>query len=242
MKFCENNPLIKGVVDATVFLAAATGLLYVVGTYYKIGYLEKWGIESSLFANDIYENLVAGFTVLRVGITYLLIISAVICTAALGYSGIAIEIWGKESIQKKVTWLKAKISGWESKKPDVEPPKFLTNIEAFVAKSWRTCLILLAVAYPFYKAMNCPSELGKECAVKEYEQYSQSNGKGDQKSLFSKLRTYCIDGAQRNALLLATDRSTYALYFPKGKAQNEGVEIIAASRITCIKATKNMIP
>jgi hypothetical protein len=37
MKFCENNSLIKGVADATVLLAAATGLLYVVGTYYKIG-------------------------------------------------------------------------------------------------------------------------------------------------------------------------------------------------------------
>jgi hypothetical protein len=242
MSLSENNLLAKVGLDATILLAAATGLLYVVGTYYRIGYLEQWGIEPSLFTSDIYENLVAGFTVLNVGITYLLIILAVIGAAALGYSGMAIEIWRKESIQKKVNWLKAKIADWEAKKPEVEPPKFLTNLEAFIAKSWRTCLILLAVAYPFYKAMNCPSELGKEYAVKEYEQYSQSNAQGDQKSLFSKLRTYCIDGAQRNALLLATDRSTYALYFPKTKTAAESVEIIAAARITCIKATKNTAP
>ncbi|MCW5199403.1 hypothetical protein VU05_01530, partial [Desulfobulbus sp. F1] len=57
--------------------------------------------------------------------------------------------------------------------------------------------------------------------------------------LFSKLRTYCIDGAQRNALLLATDRSTYALYFPKTKTAQESVEIIAVARINGISAAKN---
>lgn len=242
MKFCDNNPLAKVGLDATVFLAAATGLLYVVGRYYKSGYLQKWGVESSLFTSDIYENLVAGFTVLYVGITFLLIISVVIGAAALVYNWMAVATWEQESIQKKVNWLRVKIDSWEAKKSEVEPPKCLTKLDGFIAKSLRACLVLLAVAYPFYKAMSCSSELGKEHAVEEYEQYSKSPAKGDQKSLFSKLQTYCIDGTQRNALLLATDRITYALYFPKTKTTAESVEIIAASRISCIKAGKNMAP
>jgi hypothetical protein len=109
-------------------------------------------------------------------------------------------------------------------------------------KSIAIGFILLAALYAFHSLITFSSEQGEKHAVKEYEQYSQSNGKGDQKSLFSKLRTYCIDEIEKNALLLATDRNSYALYFPKEKAQEEGVEIVAASRITCIKATKNMTP
>ncbi len=221
-------------------LDVATGFLYVFRRYYHVGYLDQCGVESSLFASDIYDNLVNGFTVLFVGTIVFLIILFVIGILALLLSGMAVEISKKDSVRKRFDWLRTKLLGKEES--EIELPKFLIKYKNIVIKFLPIYFVLLVASYPFHKIMCWPSYLGRNQAVKEYELYSQSTAKGDQKSLFSKLQTYCIDGTQRNALLLATDRITYALYFPKTKTTAESVEIIAASRISCIKAGKNMAP
>ena len=234
----EKSFLAKVGIDATIVLAAATGLLYLFGTYYRIGYLEQWGIEYSLFSGDIYENLLAGFSVLHVIAMFSVIIAIVMGLSLLGYNSMAIELSRNEKIQKTINWLHRN----REAEADAEPPKLLTDFENRIFKLLLIFIIILIILYAFYKSTSCSSEIGKNLAIKEYEQYSQSNKKGEQKSLFSKLRTYCIDGVPRSALMLATDRSTYALYFPKGKTQEECVEIVAASRINCIKAAKNTMP
>jgi len=242
MSLSENNWLAKVGIDATVFLAAATGLLYVVGRYHQSGYLQKWGGESDFFANDIYNSLVDGTIVLSAGMMYVLIILIVIVIGALQYTAIAICLSKREASRKTANWLRKKFGSKKEEEPESEPPKLLTDIISIAFTSIMIGSLLLAALYAFHRLIIFSSEQGEKHAAKEYEQYSQSTSKGDQKSLFSKLRTYCIDTTQRNALLLATDRNTYALYFPKTKTAAESVEIIAATRITCIKATRNTAP
>ncbi len=238
----ENNFLAKVGLDATILLAAATGLLYLVGRYYQSGYLQKWGIESDFFASDIYSNLVAGTIVLSAGMMYVLIMLIGIGIIALPYTALAIDLSRWEASRKIANWLRKKFRSKKEEEPESEPPKFLTDIISIAFKSIIIGSLLFATLYAFHRLIIFSSEQGEKQAAKEYEQYSQGNAQGDQKSLFSKLRRYCIDGAERNALLLATDRSIYALYFPKTKTAQESVEIIASSRITCIKATKNTAP
>ena len=228
--------------DATVVLAAATGLLYVFGTYYRIGYLQQWGVEYSLLSSDVYENLVAGFAVLHVGSMFLLGIAILSAIVLSGYNSIAIEISKNEEIKNGIDCLRRKQRRRNEAEHEDVHPKALIAFERIMIKLLRISFILFVASYSFYKAMQCSLEIGKTKAVEEYKQYSQSNTEGDQESLFSKLKIYCIDGIEKTVLLLGTDRNSYALYFPKRKAQDEGVEIVAASRITCIKATRNVAP
>lgn len=226
-----NNLLAKIGIDSTVFLAASTGLLYVTGGYYQSGYLQKWGVESDFFASDIYGNLVSGTIVLSVSMRSISI-NVIICgVIALLCAAVVISLLKGGAARN--------IDSEKEAKPESEPPKLLMYLANIALKSIVIGWLLLAMLYAFHRLIIFSSEQGEKQAAKEYEQYSQGNAQGDQKGLFSKLRTYCIDGAQRNALLLATDRSTYALYFPKTKTAQESVEIIAAARINGISAAKN---
>lgn len=67
--------------------------------------------------------------------------------------------------------------------------KIITFISQLVAVS----LVLLILSYFFLKLINFSTEKGREQAVKVYNIYSQNNTKSDQKSLFSKMKTYYID-------------------------------------------------
>ncbi len=240
MNLEDKSFLAKFGVDATIVLAAATGLLYFFGTQYRNGYLSRWGIESSLFENDIYENLIAGFVVIHIIFLFVFAMLIVAIVSLIGYNGIAIELSKNKKFQEGMTWLGSKCSNKRETDADTTPPKLLTDFEKMIFKLLFMFSIIFMVLFIFYKAICCSSELGETYAVKEYEQYSKDNPRDTEKSLFNKLRTYCIDGVERKALLLATDRNNYALYLPKGKAQNESVEIISTSRINCIKAEKNI--
>ncbi len=78
--------------------ATTTGLLYVVGRYHQSEYLQKWGIESDFFANDIYNSLVDGTIVLSAGMMYVLIILIGIVISALQYTAIEIYLSKQESL------------------------------------------------------------------------------------------------------------------------------------------------
>lgn len=242
MSLSENNLLAKVGIDATVLLSTATGLLYLAGFYRHVGYLQKWGVESDLLANDIYSTLSSGYLLLSSTIMQLSIIAIGSGIIAVIYIPILTEALRSRIADKVANWWHRKDKDEKKEKLEDEPPKLSINIMAVVFKLIAISLFLFIVLYAFNRLLIFSYEKGEKHAVEEYKQYSQSNAQGDQKSLFSKLQTYCIDGAQRNALLLATDRSTYALYFPKTKAAQESVEIIVSSRITCIKATKNTTP
>jgi hypothetical protein len=239
MKLGENNLLIKEILSATFLLAVLTGLLYISGTSHQGAYWKEWGVESSLLSSDIYSSLTYGTVVWFLGGVMLVLPAIGLLIVALVYTPLANEIWKKQITHKIINWLYSKCSNKKETQEEADSPRFLKAVMAFVLDSLYICLILLAVLYAFYRLIIFSSDLGAQQAGREYGLYSNNNLKDKNNGLFRKLKTYRIDGVERDAFLVGTDRKSYVLYSPKTKTREEHIEVVAAARITGIVARKN---
>lgn len=251
MKLGENNFLVKELFSATFLLAVLTGLLYILGSSYRGGYLKKWGVESQFVSTDFYTQIHSGSIVFHIEsfLLSLLLTSCYIVLTIFLYT--AIDLSREPFIHKalgflwkKVIFLHRKFCFCNNEREEKEKSKspLLKELLNITLRLLVIFLVISLILYSFYKSINFSSDLGANIAIKHYKAYSKKLSSKGYNGYFSEMKTYRIDGKLREGYLLDTDRKAYILYFPKTTTQEEGVEVIDAARITGIVAKKTATP
>ena len=229
----KNSSILTGLIDASVFLAIITSLLYLSGSAYANEYLTVWGVESSLISEKPQDLLIYGAQVwLFGGLKLGFYISAIL------FATFLIKFYIEQTKKKTVEEIKLNLNESTSKsgtsehisKNNISDIRKIFNYFIYFSIS----LILISILFRFSKSQ------GEERALKEYKAFSESKVyyKG---ILFNRMKTLTINGKESTGFILANSENLVAVFLPRNEKQPEQVIVIPMSTINSIKALKQSL-
>ncbi len=231
----EKLSIFKELMNATIFLAFTTSLLYISGVSFLDAYLIDWGVESSLIRSNTQEILVQGAIVWFVG-GIKLIVPALLLVVLIFLPLYTITEISKFPFVRRIALGIYKF--FKSREPEgLEPPYILQSIIKGCFYIFLLIAFLIIFLFSFYRLLDFSASQGKEKAVKEYKEFS-SNFVSTQ-GLFSRKKVLTINGTEKEGYILANSDSLAVLYLLASASKPEQVLVIPLSAINQIKGIKN---
>ena len=232
----ERLSVFKELLNASIFLALITSLLYITGTAYLDAYLTEWGIESGLIRNNTQEILVQGSIVWLVGGVYLIIPAILLLVWIFLPIHLASEISKFPFVRRILLKIYDAIKPTEHE--ELEVPYILKLMNSWWLQFSVLLTFLSIFIFLFYWLVTFSNSQGKEKATKEYQEFS-SNTISTQ-GLFSRKKQLTINGTENEGYILANSDSLAVVYLTASTTKPEQVIVIPLSSISQIKATNKV--
>ena len=235
----DRIPIFRELLSASILLALITSLLYISGASYISSYLTEWGVEPSLIKTNTQEVLIQGATVWFIG-GINVVIPALMIGLAVFFPFYLVREISKSPVARKIS---LKIYGIFSSKnnANLEPPAIFKFLAKCIAQFFLILISLLLFLLFFYQLLDLSSSLGVERALNEYKEFSTNKVKNE--NIFSRKKTFTIEGKDVKGYLIANSDSLIVLYLPSINKTSEQLKIVPLKSIGNIKSriTKKII-